>query len=289
MIRTISEIHFLYMARTIYRIMSHVSNGYPNLKLLKCLNWFFFIMLVLYGYISFPISQMLKGDFPQNSAKGQICMQSDFQVDEMNQKQRMTAFIGPFTISIFRYRFMKKLTDYVKGQNLKLKTFPQFGGNHQLNICTAAQTSSYHLLVLILIDVDNGLIIAFQMFGSWIDKNTQFFIHNFIWVLTLDIFFGVPVKHLIQSRSRIPSLWLEYEVILTKKFYVNTPPMSPRRYIKPTLEVCDKARTRSTKFTVCKFASSLEVTKPKLGSKRVHTFKGNFSQKHENTRITPED
>ena len=118
--------------------MSQVSNGYPNLKLLKCLNCFFFIMLVLYGYISFPISQMLKGDLPQNSAKGQICMQSDFQVDEMNQKQRMTAFIGPFTISIFRYRFIKKLTDYVKGQNLKLKTFSQFGGNHHRNIFTSA-------------------------------------------------------------------------------------------------------------------------------------------------------
>jgi hypothetical protein len=250
-------------------------------------------MLVIYGYISFPISQLLKGDFPQKSSKGQICMKIDFQVDQMNQQQRMTSFILPLAVAIFRYRFMKKINDYVKGQNLNLRTFSQFGGKHQRNMCTAAETSSYLLLLILLIDVDNGLIIAFQFFGHRLNTNTQFFIQNFIWIVTLDLFFGlyVPVKHIIESRWKLPGLWLDCETDQTKQFYVRTLPMSPRRYVKPTSEECEAARTRQVRiqFAVGKFAISLESTKPNLRGKRAHTLMGNFLHKYENTKITPID
>ena len=185
------------------------------------------------------------------------------------------------------------MDDYVKGQNLKFKTFSQFGGKHQRNMFTAAESSSYLLLVILLMDVDNGVIITFQFFGHLISKNTQFFIHNFIWVIVLDLFFGVyvPVKHIIQSRWKLPELWWDCETLQTSPFYVSTPPMSPRRYVKPTSEGFEAARTRlfRTQFSVRKFAISLESTKPYLGGKKVHTLSGNFLQKYENARIAPID
>jgi hypothetical protein len=67
--------------------------------------------------------------------------------------------------------------------------------------------------------------------------------------------------------------------------------MSPRRYVKPTSEECEVARTRHVriKFAVGKFAISLKSTKPNLRGKRAHTLMGNFLHKYESTIMTPID
>ena len=61
-----------------------VFNGYPNLKLFNKLFWLFFITIVTYSYVVFPLAHQLKGEFPKNSTKGQICLRLDFRNEEMN-------------------------------------------------------------------------------------------------------------------------------------------------------------------------------------------------------------
>ena len=82
---------------------------------------------------------------------------------------------------------------------------------------------------------------------------------------------------------------MDCETDQTKQFYVSTPPMSPRRYVKPTSEECEAARTRQFRiqFAVGKFSISSESTN--LRGKRAHTLMGNFLHKYENTIITPID
>ena len=76
-----------------------VYKGQPNLQLLNILFWVFFTTMVTYGYRVFPLSQQLKGEFPQNSIKGQICLKNDFSLDEMNSKQRVNMIMFPLVIT----------------------------------------------------------------------------------------------------------------------------------------------------------------------------------------------
>ena len=123
----ICNIHLKYaLFRCILIVYSHrglVLNGYPNLKLFISIHWIYFATMIAYDFGVYPLSHMLKADFPQNSIKGQICMKQEFKLGEMNIKQRFFGFIGPLLLFVFMFRMWKYSTDYLKGQNLNMKTF----------------------------------------------------------------------------------------------------------------------------------------------------------------------
>ena len=160
-------------------------------------------------------------------------MRIDFQLDETNLKQRLLSCCSPILLTQYILRMEKRMTDYTKGQNLNMKTLSQFGGKHQRNILTAKQTKFYYLLIPSFFIMDNLLIIFFQVYSDKLDKNTRFYIHNFIWVMFIDCFFCfyVPLKHLLLSRESMPSLWLDGEPERIIKFYTRQPSMIPRRYV----------------------------------------------------------
>ena len=71
--------------RCILIVYSHrglVLNGYPNLKLFISIHWIYFATMIAYDFGVYPLSHMLKADFPHNSIKGQICMKLDFELGE---------------------------------------------------------------------------------------------------------------------------------------------------------------------------------------------------------------
>ena len=95
------------------------------------------------------------------------------------------------------------------------------------------QTNFYHFICICLLLMDNTLIILFQIFRLHLEKNTQFLFHNLLWVISLDIFFGlyVPLKHIILSRHSLPSLWWSSTSVKIVQFYVRPPCISPRRSV----------------------------------------------------------
>ena len=122
-----------------------IQNGELNLKLFNSLHWVVFFTLSSISFGVFPLSKQMKGRFPENSIKGQICMKIDFELDETNIKQRIYTFIIPLVLTIFLVRFSKSMKNCVKRQNLNMKTFSQYLGKHQRNIFTAKETLCYFL------------------------------------------------------------------------------------------------------------------------------------------------
>jgi hypothetical protein len=209
-------------------------------------------------------------------------MRIDFKLEEMNIKQRIFSFIVPLFFAINIVRSMKKIKDYVKGQNLKMKTFSQFGGTHQRNIFSAKQTSSYFFVCTLLVILDNALIILFQLYKEKLDKDNQFLIHNFIWVLTIEGFFGlyVPVKHIILSREFLPGLWWDNTTVQTNKFYVSKRSLSPRRHLGDSLQVMDKSeKTNKNNFSYVNKTSKINVFTKQINSE------GNNANQNELTPI----
>ena len=230
-----------YTYRSILVVYAHrglVQNGYPNLKLFNCLHWLFFSTMVSYNFGVFPLSHLLKGNFPGNSSKGQICMKLDLQLGEMNNKQRFYGIFGSLLLLLFIFRFWKYCTDYVKENNLKMKTFSQFGGTYQRNLFTFQQTYLYLVVVMALILLDNLFILIFQRQEGKLDKRTQFIIHNFPWVVVCELFFGIyiPIKHIFSSRHHMPSLWWESKEVISGNFYVREDKLIPRRDFEPSLK-----------------------------------------------------
>ena len=103
-----------------------VHKGDVDHKTFNFLHWVAFFSLSSIAFGVFPLSKQLKGRFPENSIKGQICMKIDFELDNTNIKQRVYTFIIPLVLTIFLIRFNKTMKSYVKSQNLKMKTFSQF-------------------------------------------------------------------------------------------------------------------------------------------------------------------
>ena len=227
------------ICRCILVLYSHrglVKNGYPNLKLFNSLHWIFIVFMVCFNIGVFPLSHILKDMFPGNSIKGQICMKLEFQLGEMNNKQRFFMFIGPVIFFVFKFRFGRNCKAYVRANNLNMRTFSQFGGTHHRNIFTLKDTGIYMTVILLLAYLDNILIILFQQ--SSIDKRTQFIIHNIPWILVCDLLFGiyVPVKHFFSSKHLLPGLWWEIKQVKRERFYVGETALIPRRDYEPHLE-----------------------------------------------------
>ena len=130
------------------------------------------------------------------------------------------------------------------------KTFSQFGGNHNRNLFTAHQTSLHLIIMTIILILDNGLITFMQIYQEYLDRHTSFILHNLLWVVSFELYFGIyiPVKQLILSRNSLPGLWWDRRQI-QENFYVRQPEMSPRRsFIPPSLVIMEK-RKRINCFT----------------------------------------
>ena len=99
--------------------------------------------------------------------------------------------------------------------------------------------------------LDNASIIFFQLYRDTLDKNTQFLIHNFIWVMSIEGFFGIylPLKHLILSRDSLPGLWLDYKAPQMTQFYTREPSISPRRYFENVTSTFVKSEIPEKIFT----------------------------------------
>ena len=71
----------------------------------------------------------------------------------------------------------------------------------------------------------------FQSYSDFFDKETRFYVHNFIWIIFVDGFLGffVPLKHLLMSRKSLPSLWVEDTPRQIGQFYTRPLDMIPRR------------------------------------------------------------
>ena len=209
-----------------------VLKGSPDLKLFNCLYWISFFTLTFNGYFIFPLSKQLQKNFPENSIKGQICTKIDFQSEQINSKQRLLGFIAPLLMTSFNLRFKHNVSKYLRGQNLKMKTFSQFGGKHHRNIFTGEETRNYFFVCTVFIILDNIVIILLQHCSPYINKTTQFYIHNLLWFVFVDCFFGVivPLRHLLQSRDVLPQLWLDENSNEEHIFYVRKPEIIPRRY-----------------------------------------------------------
>ena len=181
----------------------------------------------------FPLSQQLKGSFPENSIKGQICMKLDFQLDKVNTTHRLSNLVVPTLMLVFHLRQRKSIKEYVAGQNLKKRTFSQFGGVIRRNLFSADQTSFYFLVCLSCVFIDNGLILLFQMYQGVFHKDTRFIIHSLLWVSVMCAFFGVyvPIKHYFESRSSLPHIWVENREKESNTFYITGYSITPRRYI----------------------------------------------------------
>ena len=192
------------------------------------------ITTISFSFGVFPFALQLRGGFPGTSTKGQICLREEFQLGEMNMKQRITSLVGQVVLLILRFRFMDMIARYVKGQNLNMRTFAQFGGTQQRNIFSINQTSFYLLICILSILLDNAFITFFQLYRPELHKNTKFLIHYLVWIVLLHFFFSiyVPIRHIIMSRQCLPSLWVTMTteaVNNTPKFYVRQPSFIPRR------------------------------------------------------------
>ena len=190
-----------------------VLKGSPYLKLFNCLYWISFWTMTFNGYFIFPLSKQLQKDFPQNSIKGQICTKIDFH--SRNSKQRIFGFILPLVMTIFNLKFKNNISKYLRGQNLKMKTFSQFGGKHNRNIFTGEETRGYFFVSTIFIIFDNIVIILFQHFSQHISKTTQFYIHNLLWFSFVDCYFGVYVPQNIFCRAETFGLnygWMKSQI-----------------------------------------------------------------------------
>ena len=94
------------------------------------------------------------------------------------------------------------------------------------------QTAQYLGYCFSFVAFDNILIIIFQEYSTFLGPDAIFIIHNLVWSLFLDVFFGiyVPIKHLVLSRRHCPGLWCSRKVSSPKKNYIRTPELVPRRY-----------------------------------------------------------
>ena len=161
-------------------------------------------------------------------------MKADFQLDEMNSKQRVMIFFFPLWMAVFSLRFSKIITGYLEGQNWKeKKTFSQFGGKYQRNLFTLIQTRRYLMVCVSLVFLDNFVIIMLEVYRKELMKETQFIIYNILWIVLSDIFFGVyvPLKHIFLSRRTLSELCSEYGIVQTSRFYVSKQSFIPKRYV----------------------------------------------------------
>ena len=204
-------------------------------------------------------------------------MKIDFKLDEMNSKQRANTFVFPIVIIISTLRYMKKIKNYVKSQNLRMLTFSQFGGKHLRNLFSVTHTSYYLLAYSCFLILDNGMICMLQLYRGQVDKNTQFIIHNMLWVVVQDVFFGlyVPIKHIILSRECLPGLWCDERTVETNKFYVSKQSMSPRRYVKPAVVLTENSE-RKNKNSFAYLMKSKNKRTPTLTSTNQYYEMDNF-------------
>ena len=148
------------------------------------------------------------------------------------------------------FRYKKNAMDFVKRQNLNMRTFAQFGGKYHRNLFTLEHVSHYLFVIVTHNILDNILITVFQHQDGYIDKDTQFILHNIQWFCVFDIYFSIylPLKHIFRSRQHLPGLWWKENHSQDHHFFIRQHVLQPRRDFIPFL--CQNQR--KTKFSYIK-------------------------------------
>ena len=206
-----------------------VHKGHPNLTLFNHLHWLVFFISTPICYVAFPLTKQVEDNFPENTIKGQLCMNLEFPIERTNLKQRMMSLICPLIMTITNIKFKISLSQFIKGRNLNMRSFAQFGGKHPRNIMSLDQTFKYFLRVIAFIIMDNILILLFQIFRNQINPETRFVLHNILWISFMNFYISVYVlfKHITLSKET--SLWTNKEVVTPSNFYLREQELVPRR------------------------------------------------------------
>ena len=121
-----------------------VHRGSPNLKLFKQLYWLLWIILVLWLIILYPIVSAAKDEFPENSARGVLCLLS-------NTRNKITHYKGAyggiaffFIIFVWTLCLSRKVTLFLL--SLAPRNNMSSFGKYRRNILTMAQTRGERLL-----------------------------------------------------------------------------------------------------------------------------------------------
>ena len=231
----------------IYADRGLVHKGQPNLTLFNHLHWLVFFIFTLICYVAFPFANQVEGNFPENTIKGQICMNLEFPMERTNLKQRMITLICPLIMTITNIKFKISLSQFIKGRNLNMRSFAQFGGKNPRNIMSLDQTFKYFMRVIAFIIMDNILILLFQIFRNQINPETRFVLHNILWISFMNFYISVyvPLKHIILSKET--SLWTDKEVVTPSNFYLREQELVPRRDYEESIKTKNKFSYLSTK------------------------------------------
>ena len=222
-------------------------SGQPNLTLFNHLHWLVFFISTPICYVAFPLTKQVEDNYPENTTKGQLCMNLEFPIERTNLKQRMMSLICPLIMTITNIKFKISLSQFIKGRNLNMRSFAQFGGKHPRNIMSLDQTFKYFLRVIAFIIMDNILILLFQIFRNQINPETRFVLHNILWISFMNFYISVyvPLKHIILSKET--SLWTNKEVVTPSNFYLREQELVPRRDYEESINTKNKFSYLSTK------------------------------------------
>ena len=223
--------------------MKHAShgllvNGYPNLKIFNFLFWVMISTFFLVGYGTFSVPHFIKQNFSE-AVEGQICMKLDLNWEESTIKIKIMTCFMIFLEVFFSMRFLTNVWKFTKKQNLNMRTFSQYGGTSNRNLYTLRQTYTYYVVIVLWSFSDNVFIVVSHFFDKKMDGKTSFLIHNVLWLILIDFFFGIliPIKHIITSKNSLPVLWHSVAQSQEKRFFLSLRSIEPRRDVESGREI----------------------------------------------------
>ena len=176
-----------------------VKDGRPDLRLVHQLYWVVFVSFVLVFHSVLPLSFLVKGNFPEGTGPGRVCLGLARQQTQDNAKLTILQFMTPLLVAISNsyacWRVRRFLRDHCPRGRMSCI------GVYRRNVITLKETSKLLYILCFSSFIDSVIQAVFPNLDKILEGKVLFWIWNIKGIsfneglfLTLPLFLEIPFE-----------------------------------------------------------------------------------------------
>ena len=237
-----------------------VKDGRPDLRLVHQLYWVVLSSFILVNHAVLPLSFLIKGNFPEGTGPGRVCLGLARQQGKDNVKLMIMQFMTPLLVTIFNGYVCWRVRRFMRGHCPKGRM--SCIGVYRRNVITLKETSRILYLLCFSSFIDSVIQAVFPNLDKIFKGNVLFWIWNIKGLsfneglfLTLPLFLEIPIES-------APSKGKPY-------FYVSPPKcLLPRRPSQSFLTSCSSCVLPPSKPSTSSKMTMIEANDRNAGRKQ---------------------
>ena len=176
-----------------------VKDGQPDLRLVHQLYWVVFSSFVLVNHSVLPLPFLIKGNFPEGTGPGRVCLGLARQQGKDNAKLTIMQFMTPLLVTIFNWYICWRVRRFMRGHCPRGRM--SCIGVYRRNVITLKETSSLLYILCFSSFIDSVIQAVFPNLDKILEGRVLFWMWNIKGIsfneglfLTLPLFLDIPFE-----------------------------------------------------------------------------------------------